>query len=726
MNSPINFLRNFLLPQLTVVGIMLIALFGLFWSATSQQNEAAREREATLIETGLTSTVEYISNNLRDYARWNDAVDNLAIKLDPDWADQNIGPYLYDIQGYSRTFVIDTKGYTTYSNDGPKRTKEQARTVLKSALDPILELLNSADHGVEERYAALAQLDSGPAIVAASPILPNPGTKYPAPYPRRYLIFVKNVDSAVFGKLAEDYDIAPLQFSKKLATQAELASVILRKENGDLIGELSWAPARPGDTTRDRTLPFLVLIALVTMGLAALVLKIAHRTTQDLAASEAAARHMANHDVLTGLPNRRALRARGITLASQPKAVLYLDLDGFKEVNDLFGHQAGDALLKEAVERLRHVVKDKGLLARVGGDEFSILLTGEHAHKEARDMAPRIVASLGEPFKANHIKMLVSASVGLSLGGPDSDVDDLARLADVAMYAAKARGKNRWQLYDPEMDEGRETRKLLESELREAVKRKEIDVVFQPIVDARSGKIICVEALARWISPTQGSVGPAIFVPIAEESGLIVDLGDLVLRKACMAARDWPVSLAVNLSPAQFWHQGLVGDVQRILDECQFPADRLELEITEGYLVSRPETATEIITQLRSLGIRLALDDFGTGFASIGYLRRFALDRIKLDRSFVDSVERDEDAMMVAQAVISLSHALKLPITAEGVENIAQSHMLTIAGCERLQGWHYGRPGQASDIGSLFRDSDQFVPDPEISYPPLRQVGKAA
>jgi diguanylate cyclase (GGDEF)-like protein len=396
------------------------------------------------------------------------------------------------------------------------------------------------------------------------------------------------------------------------------------------------------------------------------------------------------------------LREIGMCHASDlPMAVMFLDLDGFKEVNDLFGHQAGDQLLKEATLRLRGIVGEKGLLARVGGDEFSILLTSKDAHALALEMAPQIVEVLAKPFCGNEIAMVVSASIGVALGEAGQGVDDLSRFADVAMYAAKAGGKNCWRIYNPEMDEGREIRKLLENELREAVAGGTIDVLFQPIVEAREGKISSVEALARWTSPTQGPIGPAIFIPVAEESGLIVKLGDLVLRKACMAARDWDVCLSVNISPAQFWHQSLVEDILAILKECDFPAHRLELEITEGYLLSRPDLAADVIHRIRSHGIRIALDDFGTGFASIGYLRRFELDRLKLDRSFVEFVDSSQQSADVAKAVIGLSHALNLPITAEGVETSPQALFLMLAGCQRLQGWHYGRAVSGEEIATM-------------------------
>jgi diguanylate cyclase (GGDEF)-like protein len=698
-----QFARRFLAPQVGILAVTLIALFGLFFFTVREQNTVARDREVLQIETGLASRVNFVARNLRDYARWNDAVDHLARRFDVTWANENIGPYLYDVQGYEHTVVVTPDGGTVYASDGLRQSASSARDILGPELGALLSRLNAAGNGVEDRFARLAMIDHRPAIVAASAILPSLGGGSNKPFPRRYMVLVKYLDAQMLASIASDYRTSTLALVSATQDADAGANVGLIDGQGRTIGMLRWTPSRPGDAAQVRYLPWLLGIALIAILLAILVLRGAQRASNDLAASEASARHLANHDTLTGLPNRRALRAKGLRLSAVDKAVIYLDLDGFKEVNDLFGHQAGDELLKEAADRLRRCVGERGFLARVGGDEFAVLLAGDDPRPVADALAAEIVDALSAPYAAHHIAMVVSASIGVAYGAPHDSVDDLCRFADVAMYAAKGSGKNRWRAYDPEMDAGRETRKQLESELRTALARDEIEVVFQPIVDAATGAIICVEALARWTSPSQGVVGPAIFIPIAEESGLIVQLGEAVLRKACTAARDWPVTIAVNLSPAQFWHQGLAADISRVLDECDFPAARLELEITEGYLLSRPEMAIEVIAALRAQGIRLALDDFGTGFASIGYLRKFALDRIKLDRSFVEPVDRDSEAMMVAHAVIALAHALKLPITAEGVETLPQAQLLKLAGCERLQGWHYGRPGHANDISALFR-----------------------
>jgi diguanylate cyclase (GGDEF)-like protein len=700
MPKPTIFTRQFLAPQLVVLGSTLAGLFGLFWLMVTQQNDLAASREYAQLESAIRARVENTAINLRDYSHWDEAVEKLAEgDVDHVWANGNLGPYLHGLQGYDHSFVLDRHGHALYASKGTQRVDQEPSSLIGSDFAKILARLERAPEQGESSFAQLVSVNGQPAIVAGGVVLPSPGKVHPRPFARRYMVFIEEIDRPMLKEIADTYGFVGLRTTGAGEAVADGALPLLATD-GSTVGSIAWNPSRPGDAARDRYAPWLAIIAGLAVLFSLFLLRRAHRASRDLAASEASAWHLANHDTLTGLPNRRGLREKGLRQAADnPMAVLFLDLDGFKEVNDLFGHQAGDELLKEAADRLRNVVGQSGLLVRVGGDEFAVLLTGPDCHDQALRLGPGIVEVMAVPFTSNQISLVVSSSVGIALGGPGQNVDDLCRLADIAMYAAKADGKNCWRRFSPEMDEGREVRMLLESELREAIERDEIEVMFQPIVTAREGEVVCVEVLARWTSPSQGPMGPAIFIPIAESSGQIVKIGEQVLRKACMAARDWNVDIAVNLSPAQFWHQTLAEDILAILRECDFPPHRLELEITEGYLLSRPELAADVMRRLRAQGIAVALDDFGTGFASIGYLRTFDLDRIKLDRSFVENIVSDKDAAVVAKAVINLSRALNLPITAEGVETQAQATLLALAGCERLQGWHYGCPVLASDMG---------------------------
>lgn len=455
-------------------------------------------------------------------------------------------------------------------------------------------------------------------------------------------------------------------------------------------------------------------VGVALAGAAALSLLSVVRSVCSLAASEAAAQRLACHDRLTGLPNRRNFLDRLAQALQAPLprcAIFYLDLDGFKEVNDVFGHDAGDLLLLEVAERLRAVLPNELLLARLGGDEFAVLVDRSHGPAGLLRLASRICELKLRPFVVNHVELLIGCSVGVAVAAPGSSAAELLRQADVAMYAAKDAGKGRALLFNAAMDKGQREAKTLEADLRCAIASDQIRLVYQPIVDAATRRLTSVEALARWEHPTRGTVSPEEFIPVAERSGLIVALGERVLREACRQAARWPdLKLSVNLSPVQFRSVQLLPSIEQILADSGLPARRLELEITEGYLLAQPATAARLIRQLRGLGITISLDDFGTGYASIGFLRRFELDRIKLDRSYVSDIASDQHCADVAQAVVALARTLGLPVTAEGVETLAQADALAQIGCSRLQGWLYGHGVDAPAFERQWRSGRRELP----------------
>jgi diguanylate cyclase (GGDEF)-like protein len=427
--------------------------------------------------------------------------------------------------------------------------------------------------------------------------------------------------------------------------------------------------------------------------------------------SEERAKHHANHDTLTGLPNRRVvLRTLAAGLARGDRMVLvYMDLDGFKEANDVYGHPVGDAVLQQAAARIAEAACGPELVARAGGDEFAVVMVAP-VDEAVECFVEQVLTLFSVPFEVGGHNITVGISIGYATGSDGVSEDELVRRADVAMYAAKGGGKHRWCAYHSSMDVEHDQRRRLEAALRQAIKRGEISVAFQPIVDARTGLIVCVEALARWSHPLFGAVPPDIFIPVAEKSGLINDLGRHVLTLACAAARDWDVDLTVNLSPAQFWDRKVGQIVRQVLTDTGFPPNRLELEITEGYLLRRPEAAQQILDDLKAHGVRIALDDFGTGFASIGYLQRLSFDRIKIDRSFITASVENARAAEMVRAIIVLANALELPVTAEGIETAEQAALMRIVGCSRLQGWLFGRPLAADQIADLLSAPRRMEP----------------
>jgi diguanylate cyclase (GGDEF)-like protein len=516
----------------------------------------------------------------------------------------------------------------------------------------------------------------------------------------RYLVMAKKVDYQVVAQVAHRSDSRRLSLAARPGPGR--ASWRFASFDGDAARSFQWDAKRPGLDLFGAVAPLLALLIAMIGGLAALVLRRARKAARELMASETRARYLASRDPLTGLANRRAFNDHLVELNRRGRrhALMFLDLDGFKKVNDTFGHGVGDKLLCRTAERLQRVLPPDAFLARLGGDEFASTVPQPGRADDVETLAARLIETVGEPHQFGGEPTTVGVSIGIA-ASEAGKYDEVVRHADMAMYVAKQRGRNRWQHFDHSLEKGREERRRLELDLKQALDRREIFVLFQPIVDAQSGRIITVEALARWTHPTMGPISPDVFIPIAEESGLIVELGQQILEQACVAARNWPYRLAVNLSPAQFWEGNLVAQVIATLARLNFPPRRLKFEITENYLLSQPDAADAVIRDLRRHGIRIALDDFGTGYASIGYLRRFQFDLVKIDRSLVEAVTTDPAAADVLLAIVSLCRALGLPILAEGVETAEQAAMLRANGCKYLQGWHFGRPVSARAIDAI-------------------------
>ncbi|HEX6112627.1 MAG TPA: EAL domain-containing protein [Geminicoccaceae bacterium] len=441
-------------------------------------------------------------------------------------------------------------------------------------------------------------------------------------------------------------------------------------------------------------------------------------------AAEQRARYLALHDPMTELPNRELLWQRleqvlaGLRRRDSMSAVLMIDLDRFKSVNDTLGHAAGDRLLKLCSRRLEACVRETDTVARLGGDEFALIQVEVEGAGEAQALCSRLLATFVEPFELDGHEIIVTASIGVALAPGDADEPGrLLQYADVALYRAKAEGRNTFRFFEPEMDGRLQARRALERDLRTALVRGELQVHYQIQVDARAEEPVGVEALARWHHPERGWVPPREFIPVAEETGLILLLGEQVLRTACAHAATWPkVRLSVNLSPVQFRHGDLVGLVRRVLQESGLEANRLELEITESVLLADIEAALTALRNLRALGVRIAMDDFGTGYSSFGYLQKFPFDTIKIDGSFIGALQTRSEADAIVRAVVSLGRSLGMRTCAEGVETAEQLAFLKAEGCDEVQGYYLSRPLPASDIARVLAQTTALQP---IEPPPV-------
>jgi diguanylate cyclase (GGDEF)-like protein/PAS domain S-box-containing protein len=421
----------------------------------------------------------------------------------------------------------------------------------------------------------------------------------------------------------------------------------------------------------------------------------------DSKSSHARLQHLANLDVLTSLPNRSRVRTLLETALvdakakNVPCAVLFLDLDGFKPVNDTFGHPKGDAVLKTVSRRLSDLVGKRGTVGRIGGDEFAVVLDDAQSRVAVEALAEKLIATISEPYLIDNVQIRIGLSIGCAYGPIDGDtVDDLVRKADLALYHAKAQGRGTFCNFDAKMQVEAEERVRLEHDMREAIGTDQFNILYQPLVSAQTQRVTGFEALLRWNHPTRGPISPAVFIPIAEESGLVDELGAWVLRKACMDAANWPddITVAVNISPLQLVVPALPNTVSDALKKARFSANRLEVEVTESVFMSGAGNSLDVLKRLRGLGVGIALDDFGTGYSSLGYLNKAVFHKLKIDGSFVREAAEREETVSIIRAIVMLANSFRLTITAEGIETADDFNRMRDLGCHQLQGYLFGRP----------------------------------
>jgi diguanylate cyclase (GGDEF)-like protein len=451
-------------------------------------------------------------------------------------------------------------------------------------------------------------------------------------------------------------------------------------------------------------------IALVNVPMAGGGWVATHEDITERRRSELKIAHMARHDALTDLPNRLLLRERlseALAHVDRGKrlAVLCLDLDQFKNVNDSLGYPTGDELLRAVAARLHGCVRDTDTISRVGGDEFSIIQTEIEDATDAERLARRISEAISVPYDLHGHLVVVNTSIGIALAPADgTDANELLKNADMALYGAKADGRGIYRFFEPNMDARMKARRALELALRKALANGEFELYYQPVVNLNKEDVLCCEALLRWNHPEHGMVAPVDFIPVAEEIGLIVSIGEWVIRQACQEATSWPdeIRVAVNLSPTQLNSKTLLPTVLSALAATQLPAHRLELEITEAVLMQNTEVTLRTLHSLRSLGIHISMDDFGTGYSSLSYLRSFPFDKIKIDRCFITGLGDSDESAAIVQAVAGLAQRLSMTTTAEGVETRAQLDHVRELGCTDVQGYFYSPPIPARELAEMF------------------------
>ncbi len=497
---------------------------------------------------------------------------------------------------------------------------------------------------------------------------------------------------------ADDYITKPVDFPIALArVNTQLARRKAEQIVRNVAQELSLSKQRLEEKVVERTRDLVRINEQLKE-------EISHREK-----TEAEIRYRAHHDALTGLGNRVLFREKvdAAVKALPPEgencAVLCIDLDGFKTVNDTLGHWVGDELLKEIGKRLQEVAPPDTTVARLGGDEFAILVPAPATTVDTAALAREVIESAARISSIQGRDVSVGASVGIAYGDPTSEFDELMRRADLALYRSKSDGRGTWRVFDAEMDAVAQARRQLELDLRRALNVGDFELYFQPIINLKSMRVTCFEALIRWNHATRGVVSPIEFIAVAEETGLIVPLGEWAMREACRQAMEWPsdIRVAVNLSPVQLSRGNVVAAIISALASSGLQADRFEIEITESALLEKTEQTLQTLNQLRSLGVRISMDDFGTGYSSLNYLRSFPFDKIKIDKSFVKDVQFDDDSRAIVAAISELGDRFGLRTTAEGVETTQQLSYVIDRGCSEVQGRLFSMPVPADQIPAL-------------------------
>ena len=705
-------------------GLALVVLLSIF--LIERFDVAAADHERAIVQRGVVEVGKELDAVVSTQVDWDKAIDKLDNKFDPAWADFNLGNYLYTFNGFSHVFVIDGASQPIYAAAKGERTPMASFTPFQSVVDQLVPRLRRAEISrgpIKPRPGknnimippiqanAFAKVGDRFFVVTATLVQPDFGKKLPKGPRAPITIAAKPVDAAMLKSFSDRYLLeGTMLVSPDFRTDGR-QQVVLRAPDHTPLAALSWIPAKPGTLLRERLqAPLLVGILLLVL-LALSVVRRGSTMVEELIASEQRSKHLAYHDLLTQLPNRALLFERLRALLSErgpgkpPLAVICVDLDRFKEVNDTLGHHAGDLLIQAVATRLRAACPQAALIARLGGDEFVIL--HEMAGPDVLDVLPaRVLASVSERIGTEYGWLEVGCSLGVAvIDNPGVEPSEALRWADIALYRSKESGRNRMTLFEPEMDEVLRSRLSLEADLRRAVQDGSLHMAYQPQVD-RSGTITGVEALLRWDHPERGSVPPGVFVPLAEETGVILALGEFVLRRVFSETRDWQQArVAINISAVQLRTPGFAALVMRLAAEAGIDPARYEVELTETALLGSDPHIAGNVEALKRLGFSIALDDFGTGYSSLSVLQRFAVDRIKIDRSFVNALENAGETGALVESMLKLARAMNLSVIAEGVETEAQKQRLIKYGCKYFQGHLTGHPLPVDEMAQLLGEA---------------------
>ncbi|EJL30800.1 diguanylate cyclase (GGDEF) domain-containing protein [Caulobacter sp. AP07] len=704
--TPDRFGARIVRPVAVVIVITLLTLLASAFWAAKRSDDLAMDRQRAIVQRAVDTAQQDLLAEQQIVAIWDDPVKRLAAPSPADlqWANDNIGMWLNTRFGQDEVYLLSGTNAPLYAMQLGER---RPATAFASAGPDLAAMVRRLRQVSDDAITGLVQVNGKPSFVSLSKMIPLTGAARRTPGAEPVVVSVVHLEGGFAERLDRRNLLAGARFGPSPTTARGEISEELKDRGGRTIGYVSWRPALPGRSVLQVILPFSIFAFVIVAAALGLLVRNLKRSGRRLQASEAHAQHLAYHDVLTGLPNRALFADRldqalaRVRRGDEMVALLYLDLDRFKAVNDRLGHAAGDALIREFASRVGLLLRAGDTLARFGGDEFAVIQGGVRDHDSVEALCARIRQAVAEPFEILGAQAFVGVSIGVAFAPEHAgDRVELARKADIALYRAKALGRDRFEVFAEHLDESVNHRARIEAALRTAMTSGQgLAVHYQPQYANSGATLVGFEALVRWTDPTSGVMSPDHFIPIAEETGLIVELGEWVLAQACLvSARQPALTMSVNVSAVQLRAADAAERLLAVIAASGANPRAIELEITETAFLDDVESLSEAIGKLRAAGVRLALDDFGTGYSSLARLQRFAVDRIKIDGSFVRNLGSAGDSRAIVAAVINLAAALRIEVTAEGVETAEQMRLLGDLGCREMQGFLFSKAVPESQL----------------------------
>ncbi len=690
------------LTVLALAAFSLATVIGFGFYAAQRADSDSLERQKIYVSSGIADEVTELVREQASVTEWDGSL--VAARAgDQRWMTENLGAWLHEYYKIDRVYVLDAAGRPIHAmRDGktlPPSTFESDRATVEPSVAKLRALIREAadqEGDAAKVVSGIVAIEGAPAIVSVQQIVPDTDRVTMEPGEEYIHVVVQFVDGPLIADIADRYLLEDVHLLPKGAARLPAASVPLMAENGIVLGRVTWKAERPGSTLLRQISPALIASGLLAAGVLYFLLMRLRRVARELQRTQDEARYLALHDTLTGLPNRALFEDRMIAALRSVKrsgghvALLYIDLDRFKNINDTFGHAAGDELVRQTAQRLQASVRPVDTVARLGGDEFAIIVHDVDDLDTARQLCDRLLRDVALPYDLFGTQAFVGVSIGVSISSAsNSDPQELLREADIALYEAKRNGRGRHEVFISQMDEVLTHKRMIEADLRVALSGGgQMSLVYQPVYAADCVTLLGAEALVRWDHPVHGGLQPPYFVAIAEERGMIGMLGEKVLREAAafLATVDLPW-VSVNVSPFQLRDREFPAKILGILADAGIAPSRLQLEITEKALIEVSDVTGDVLKELRRSGIAIALDDFGTGYSSMSYLRRGAIDKLKIDRSLVKLLGQSKDSSAIVRALVDLAAAVQVTVTAEGVETVAQRDLLVAMGCNEFQGF---------------------------------------